>query len=164
MVGLHMDELFSCLNSLWGKGQKGRKWQGVSKCSEQVDLGKNKTKARDRSMEKGGRDKNNGGARGREETGTNLSRCWLDRGQAVSASSTCCHSEDWGVKLVSAEALRGVRWLWESGKEDREIQRERRKVRTERVDVSIKLVAGIMAELEGTTDWDDQSESSYDRS
>lgn len=80
----------------------------------------------DRNMENGSEDREGVGGQcemkgGKERRGIKQSRCWLERGRAVSARGTCCHSEGWGVMLVSAEALRGVRWLWENGEEDRDI-------------------------------------------
>ena len=114
------------------------------------------TKTRDRNMgERRWRwvERQGGGKwrREREERGIKPLRCWLERGPAVSASGTCCYSEGWGVKLVSAEALRGVRWLWE--KRDRRQRHldgetwEERKMGTGRVNVAIKLAAGIMGRV-----------------
>lgn len=137
------------VNDMW------RKRQGIDRRRKRVDAEKINKKG---MLAK----------RGGEERGINPRRCWLERGQAVSASSTCCHSEDWGVKLVSAQALRGVRWLW--GKRGRETEtfrwrdiERKRKIGTDRVNVSIKPASGIMAEWERTTDWDEKCESARDR-
>lgn len=88
-------------------------------------------RTRDITMEKEGGDTKKRRAKMKKEEGKEKkikpSRCWLESGRAVSASGTCCHSEGWGVKLVSAEALRGVRWLRARRQKnlDGETQRER---------------------------------------